>query len=83
MRQTRAASRRGPGAPAVWQDWQVAGFDAEGYLRLAGEQWLREGGRIGGPPVNPVLAAAAAALVAVNAITTAAAQAVIGGVAPL
>jgi hypothetical protein len=78
MRQTRAASRRGPGAPAVWQDWQVAGFDAEGYLRLAGEQWLREGGRIGGPPVNPVLAAAAAALVAVNAITTAAAQAVIG-----
>jgi hypothetical protein len=55
----------------------VAGFDAETYLRLTGEQRLKEGGSIGAAPFNTVLVAAAAALVAVDAITTADAQAII------
>jgi hypothetical protein len=55
----------------------VTGFDAERYLRAAGEQWARESGT-GWPPCNPVLAATAAALVAVDAITIANARAVIG-----
>jgi hypothetical protein len=55
----------------------VAGFDAERYLRLAGERWVREGGTIDGPPWNPVLTATGAALVAVGVLTTAAARAVI------
>jgi hypothetical protein len=55
----------------------MTGFDAERYLRLTGEQWARQGGRTGGPPRNPVLAAAAAALVAVDAVTIANAQALI------
>jgi hypothetical protein len=56
----------------------VAGFDAERYLRLTGEQWAEEGAGTGGPPGNPVLAAAAAALVAIDAMTIANARALIG-----
>jgi hypothetical protein len=55
----------------------VAGFDAEGYLRAVGERW----GPDDHEPVvlcNPVLAATAAALVAVDAITLGRAQAIIG-----
>ena len=55
----------------------MAGFDAETYLRLTGEQRLKEGGSIGAAPFNTVLVAAAAALVAVDAITTADAQTII------
>lgn len=55
----------------------MAGFDAERYLRLTGEQWLRVGGGTGGLPRNPVLGAAAAALVAVDAMTIANARDVI------
>jgi hypothetical protein len=55
----------------------VAGFDAERYLRLTAEQWVREGGGTGRWPRNPVLAAAAAALVAVDAMTLADARALI------
>jgi hypothetical protein len=55
----------------------VAGFDAESYLRLTGERWIREGRRTDGLPCSPVLPAAGAALVAVGAITSAAARAVI------
>jgi hypothetical protein len=54
----------------------VAGFDAEWYLRLAGDRWVRAGGSFS-PPWNPVLAATGAALVAAGAMTTEAAQAVI------
>ena len=60
----------------------MAGFDAEGYLRLAGEQWIREGGGTDRWPRNPVLAAAASALVAVDAMTFADAQAVIADYDP-
>ena len=60
----------------------MAGFDAERYLRLAGEQWVREGGGSDRWPRNPVLAAAASALVAVDAMTFADAQAVITDYAP-
>ena len=60
----------------------MAGLDAERYLRLTGEQWVRERGGTGGPPCNPVLAAAAAALVAVDAMTLADAQALIGDYDP-
>ena len=60
----------------------VARFDAERYLRLAGEQWVREGGAANRWPRNPVLAAAAAALVAVDAMTFASAQAVIADYDP-
>jgi hypothetical protein len=60
----------------------MAGFDAERYLRLTGEQWARDGGGSGGPPGNPVLAAAAAAIVAVDAMTIANARALIGDYDP-
>jgi hypothetical protein len=60
----------------------VTGFDAERYLRLTGQQWAREGGSTGGPPGNPVFAAAAAALVAVDAMTIANARALIGDYDP-
>lgn len=53
----------------------MTGFDAERYLRLVGEQWVPDGKD--GPPWNPVLAAAGAALVAVGAMTKPAARAVI------
>jgi hypothetical protein len=56
----------------------MAGFDGERYLRLIGERWVRKGGATRRPPHSPVLAAAAAALVAVDAMTIAAAQAVVG-----
>jgi hypothetical protein len=59
----------------------VAGFDAERYLRLTGE-WVREGGGTGRWPRNPVLAATAAALVAVDAMTFANAQALIADYDP-
>ncbi len=68
---------------AVCQHGRVAGFDAERYLRLAGDRWVREGGRFDRPPWNPVLAATGGALVAAGAMTTAAAQAVIGEYWPL
>ncbi|HET9973183.1 MAG TPA: hypothetical protein VFQ68_33470 [Streptosporangiaceae bacterium] len=55
----------------------MAGFDGEKYLRLLGERWVRKGGAARRPPHSPVLPAAAAALVAVDAITIAAAQAVV------
>ena len=55
----------------------MAGFDADRYLRLTAEQWVREGGGTGGPPRNPVLAATAAALVAVDAMTIANARALV------
>jgi hypothetical protein len=55
----------------------VTGFDGERYLRLIGERWVRKGGAARRPPYSPVLAASAAALVAVDAMTIAAAQAVI------
>ncbi|HEX5303291.1 MAG TPA: hypothetical protein VFW50_40505 [Streptosporangiaceae bacterium] len=55
----------------------MAGFDGERYLRLLGERWVRKGGAARRPPHSPVLPAAAAALVAVDAITIAAAQAVV------
>ena len=53
----------------------MTGFDAERYLRLVGERWVPDGKD--GPPWNPALAAAGAALVAVGAMTNSAAQAVI------
>ncbi len=56
----------------------MAGFDAERYLRQAGERWVSEGGSSHGPPWNPVLASTGAALVAAGAMTTAAARSVIG-----
>jgi hypothetical protein len=59
----------------------VAGFDAERYLREAAERWVSEGGS-SQPPWNPVLASTGAALVAVDAMTTAAARSVIGDYNP-
>ena len=59
----------------------MAEFDAEAYLRAVGERWdpdRREPGVL----CNPVLAAAAAALVAVDAITLGRAQAIIGDYSP-
>src|SRR5262249_35307428 len=53
------------------------GFDAETYLRLTAEQRLREGDSIDAAAFHTELVAAAAALVAVDAITTADAQAII------
>ena len=53
----------------------MTGFDAERYLRLVGERWVPDGKD--GPPWNPVLAAAGAALVAAGAMTNSAAQAII------
>jgi hypothetical protein len=60
----------------------VAGFDAEQYLRVTGEQRAGDGGGTGWPPCDPVLAATAAALVAVDAITIASARALIGDDGP-
>ena len=60
----------------------MAGFDPERHLRLTREQWVRNGGSADGLPCNPVLAATAAALVAVDAITIADAQAIIDDVSP-
>ncbi len=57
----------------------MAGFDAERYLRLAGDRSVPEGGCFDRPPWNPVLVATGAALVAARAMTTEAAQAVIAG----
>src|SRR5689334_18484972 len=58
-------------APAhrLCEHGSVAGFDGEKYLRLLGERWVRKGGAARRPPHSPVLPAAAAALVAVDAIT--------------
>jgi hypothetical protein len=55
----------------------MGGFDGEGYLRLTAERWVRKERGADGPPWSPVLPAASAALVAVGAISTAAARAVI------
>jgi hypothetical protein len=62
----------------LWQHGNVAGFDAERYLRVTAEQRARKGGGTGWPPHDPVLAAAAAALVAADAMTIANARALIG-----
>ena len=56
-------------------------FDAEAYLRAVGERWEPDDHEPG-VLCNPVLAATAAALVAVDAITLGHAQAVIGGYSP-
>jgi hypothetical protein len=72
--QAGSQKRHNSGSPVVdtdlpvhllWENGNMAGFDAERYLRLTG------------PRRNPAFAAAAAALVAVDAITTANAQALI------
>jgi hypothetical protein len=59
----------------------VAAFDAEAYLRAVGERWEPDGHEPG-VLCNPVLAATAAALVAVDAITLGRAQAIIGDYSP-
>jgi hypothetical protein len=59
----------------------VAVFDAQAYLRAVGERW-RPDDYEPGVLCNPVLAATAAALVAVDAITLGRAQAVIGDYSP-
>jgi hypothetical protein len=59
----------------------VAVFDAEAYLRAVGEWWESQGHEPG-VLCNPVLAATAAALVAVDAITLGRAQAIIGDYSP-
>ena len=59
----------------------MAEFDAEAYLRAVGERWVPED-REPGVLCNPVLAAAAAALVAVDAITLGHAQAIIDDYSP-
>ena len=59
----------------------MAEFAAEAYLRAVGERW-RPDDYEPGVLCNPVLAATAAALVAVDAITLGRAQAVIGGYSP-
>jgi hypothetical protein len=59
----------------------VPEFDAEAYLRAVGEWWEPEGHEPG-VLCNPVLAATAAALVAVDAITLVRAQAIIGDYSP-
>ena len=59
----------------------MAVFDAEAYLRAVGEQWEPDDYEPG-VLCNPVLAAAAAALVAVDAITLGRAQAIIGDYSP-
>ena len=56
-------------------------FDAEAYLRAVGERWEPEDHEPG-VLCNPVLAAAAAALVAVDAITLGHAQAIIDDYSP-
>ena len=55
----------------------MAVFDAEAYLRAVGERWEPDDYEPG-VLCNPVLAAAAAALVAVDALTLGRAQAIIG-----
>ena len=59
----------------------MAVFDAEAYLRAVGEQW-RPDDYEPGVLCNPVLAATAAALVAVDAITLGRAQAIICDYSP-
>jgi hypothetical protein len=59
----------------------VPEFDAEAYLRAVGERWEPDGHEPG-VLCNPVLAAAAAALVAVDAITLGHAQAIIDDYSP-
>ena len=59
----------------------MAVFDAEAYLRAVGERWEPDDYEPG-VLCNPVLAAAAAALVAVDAITLGRAQAIIGDYSP-
>jgi len=59
----------------------VAVFDAEAYLRAVGERWEPERYEPG-VLCNPVLAATAAALVAVDAITLEHAQAIIADYSP-
>jgi hypothetical protein len=59
----------------------VPEFDAEAYLRAVGERWEPEDHEPG-VLCNPVLAAAAAALVAVDAITLGHAQALIDDYSP-
>jgi len=59
----------------------VAVFDAEAYLRAVGARWEPERYEPG-VLCNPVLAATAAALVAVDAITLEHAQAIIAGYSP-
>ena len=59
----------------------MAVFDAEAYLRAVGERWEPERYEPG-VLCNPVLAATAAALVAVDAITLERAQAIIAGYSP-
>ena len=56
-------------------------FDAEAYLRAVGERWEPDDHEPG-VLCNPVLAATAAALVAVDAITLGRAQAIIGDYSP-
>ena len=59
----------------------MAVFDAEAYLRAVGERWEPDDYQPG-VLCNPVLAASAAALVAVDAITLERAQAIIGDYSP-
>ena len=59
----------------------MAVFDAEAYLRAVGERWEPDGHEPG-VLCNPVLAAAAAALLAVDAITLGRAQAIIDDYSP-
>jgi hypothetical protein len=59
----------------------VAAFAAEAYLRAVGERWEPDDHEPG-VLCNPVLAATAAALVAVGAITLGRAQAIIGDYSP-
>ena len=59
----------------------MAVFDAEAYLRAVGERWEPDDYEPG-VLCNPVLAAAAAALVAVDALTLGRAQAIIGDYSP-
>ena len=79
----RPAARAGPQAQArlinsaLCEYWSVAGFDAEAYLRAVGERWEPDDHEPG-VLCNPVLAATAAALVAVDAVTLARAQAIVG-----
>ena len=59
----------------------MAVFDGEAYLRAVGEQWEPDDYEPG-VLCNPVLAATAAALVAVDAITLGRAQAIVGDYSP-
>src|SRR5262249_56859719 len=55
----------------------VPGFNADSYLRQTAERWIRQPHGTSGLPWDPVLAAAAAALVAVRATTPAAARPIV------